>query len=347
MRKVVAIFLLCLFACVSGWATPFDEKNVKIEGRGAAGSSGITGTVNAGGSVLNVRTGPWGSIVGQLAHGSKVQIVGASGDWFKISYNGQTRYVHKNFVNAPGHKASTVAPAKSAAPATKTGTVSTGGPTLNVRSGPWGAIVGSLSNNAKVTIIGESGDWYKVSYKGATRYVYKSYVSTGKSSSAPKVSTPSTGSTYKASVVGKSKGDGTVAGALTWARDQINGTKQGYNANNGMISKNSACWSGWCLAFVGTAYGRSKSLLAAPSAIQSYYKCRAAGKITVNKNPPAGAAMFTGTTPGNPYGHIFIATGKMNGPNDPIIITTTSYGIKEMPMSQMWKGPAYLGWAMP
>jgi hypothetical protein len=50
--------------------------------------------------------------------------------------------------------------------------------------------------------------------------------------------------------------------------------------------------------------------------------------------------------PGNPYGHVFIATGKMAGPNDPIIITTTSNGIKEMPMSRMGGG-AYLGWAMP
>jgi len=31
----------------------------------------------------------------------------------------------------------------------------------------------------------------------------------------------------------------------------------------------------------------------------------------VNKNPPAGAVMFTGTTSGYPYGQIFIATGKI------------------------------------
>ncbi len=349
MRRIIYFLLLFSLISFSGWTSPFDEKEVRIEeGRGGGDTSTMTGTVDTPGASLNVRTGAWGSIVGQLSHGSKVTIIGSNGDWFKISYNGATRYVHKNYVNTTGHKASGKAPTKGVSGASRTGTVTTSGYTLNVRSGPWGTIVGSLSDNAKVTIVGQSGDWYKISYKGATRYVHKKYVSTGGQTAAkPAKPSSGSGSTYKASVIGQSRGDGTVAGAITWARDQINGTKKGYNHNNGMISQNPKAWAGWCLAFVGTAYGRQKSLLAAPSAIQAYYKCKAAGKIVVNKNPPAGAAMFTGTTPGNPYGHIFIATGKMNGPNDPIIITTTSYGVKEMPMSQMWKGPAYLGWALP
>ncbi len=294
-----------------------------------------TGRVQTNGANLNVRTGAWGTIVGVLSDNATVKVIGQSGDWYKIEYKGQTRYVHKDYIGN----------ASTAKPTTRTAYVNTGGATLNVRTGAWGTIVGSLSDGAQITIVGESGEWYKISYNGQTRYVYKSYVSNSKPAAAKPA--PASGSTYKASVIGQPRGDGTVAGALTWARDQINGTKKGYNHNNGQISQSPSCWSGWCLAFVGTAYGRQKSVLAAPSAIQSYYNCKAAGKIVVNKNPPAGAVMFTGTTSTNPYGHIFIATGKMNGPNDPIIITTTSNGVKEMPMSQMWKGPAYLGWAMP
>jgi uncharacterized protein YgiM (DUF1202 family) len=351
MRKVIVLYLLLVFITAAGWAsTPFADNDVQVSGLGAA-ETVLTGTVDACGSVLNVRSGPWGSIVGKLADGASVKIIGSSGDWFKISYNGKTCYVHKNYVNAKGHKASLQAPNQSSAATSKTGRVSTGGATLNVRTGAWGSIVGSLSDNATVNIVGESGDWYKISYKGATRYVHKNYVSTGsspaKSSGSSGTTSQSSGSTYDASVIGKKAGNGTVAGALTWARDQINGTKNGVNGNNGQSSKSSTAWAGWCLGFVNTAYGRSKPLLSAYSAIKSYEKFKAAGKINTNKNPPAGAAMFTGTTPGNPYGHIFIATGKMNGPNDPIIITTTSNGIKEMPMSQMWKGPAYLGWGMP
>jgi len=96
-----------------------------------------------------------------------------------------------------------------------------------------------------------------------TRYVHKNYVSTGSKQASNKAafSGSSSASTYKALVIGQFKGDGTIAGALTWSRDQINGTMKGYNLNKGRISKNSKCWAGWCLAFWGTAYGRSKPLL--------------------------------------------------------------------------------------
>ncbi len=352
MRKIIYLLLMCSLVCITGWASPFEEKEIRIEeGRGAGGPSTISGTVHTPGARLNIRTGAWGKVVGQLGHGSRVTIVGSSGDWYKIAYKGSTRYVHKNYVSTSGQKASGKAPVKGVSGASRTGTVDTNGYTLNVRSGPWGTVVGSLRDNAKVTIVGQSGDWYKISYNGKTRYVHKKYVKSGSQTVASKPKTSgsssSNASTYKASVIGDAMGDGSVAGAITWSRDQINGTKRGYNVNNGLRSSNPKAWAGWCLAFVNTSYGRKKPLLAAPSAIQSYYKCKAAGKIVVNKNPPAGAVMFTGTGPGNPYGHIFMATGKMHGPNDPIIITTTSYGVKEMPLSQMWKGPKYLGWAMP
>jgi len=304
----------------------------------AATTTSWTGKVSSNGYNLNVRSSPWGSIVGSLKDNASVKVIGSSGDWYKISYNGKTCYVHKDYIKKA------TATTKPAAPKTKTAYVKTNGVPLNVRSGPWGAVVGSLANNAKITIVGESGDWHKISYKDKTRYVHKTYVSTSKP--ATSTPTPST-STYKASVIGKPRGDGTVAGALTWARDQINGTKKGYNSNNGKISKDPYAWAGWCLAFVSTAYGRQKANMAAPSAIQSYYNYKRAGKIKTTRTPPAGAVMFTGTAPDNPYGHIFIATGKMAGPNNPMIITTTSYGIKEVPMSYLGTRQAYLGWAYP
>ena len=337
MRRFFVFWLLCLLATPL-LSSPFDE-NVQVNF--SAAQSGTIGTVTTGGLSLNVRTGPWGTIVGSLQNSSRVTIIGSDGDWYKISYGGKTRYVHKNYVSTSGRKASQADPAKSFK-----AYVSTGGLPLNVRTGPWGTIVGSLGNGAGVTVIGESGDWYRISYGGKTCYVHKNYIKKGEASSNAGSTSTSGGNAYNASVVGKAAGDGSPSGALTWARDQINGHKNGYNPNNGQTSKNPTAWSGWCLAFVNSAYGRKKPLLMAYSAIKSYYQCKAAGKINTSRNPPAGAAMFTSTTPGNPYGHVFIATGKMNGPNDPIIITTTSYGVKEMPMSRMGAG-AYLGWALP
>ncbi len=66
----------------------------------------VEGTVRVDTS-LNVRTGPWGKIIGSLYEGNKVKITGENGDWYKIDYNGQTAYIHKNYVDTPDRKAGT------------------------------------------------------------------------------------------------------------------------------------------------------------------------------------------------------------------------------------------------
>ena len=51
-------------------------------------------------SSLNIRTGPWGKIVGWFSNNDKVNIIGREGDWYKISHNGETRYIHSRYVAA-------------------------------------------------------------------------------------------------------------------------------------------------------------------------------------------------------------------------------------------------------
>ncbi|MDD3145721.1 MAG: SH3 domain-containing protein [Candidatus Riflebacteria bacterium] len=63
---------------------------------------------------------------------------------------------------------------------------------LNIRTGPWGQIVGWFHNNDKVKIIGRSGDWYKVSHNGQTRFIHSRYVSSSKNSNPPVASSGST-----------------------------------------------------------------------------------------------------------------------------------------------------------
>lgn len=47
---------------------------------------------------------------------------------------------------------------------------------LNIRTGPWGQIIGRFTAGDKVEVIGKSGDWYKINYKGKTAFVYSSYI---------------------------------------------------------------------------------------------------------------------------------------------------------------------------
>lgn len=139
-----------------------------------SGKGGRTGTVVVSPS-LNVRTGPWGEIIGSLYNGNKVEILGSSGDWYQISFGGRTAYVHSDYVVDGGSESSSQA---------TSGTVNAY-PGLNIRTSPWGTIIGSYNNGARISIIAKEGDWYKVNYAGRTAYVHADYVITGSSSSTP------------------------------------------------------------------------------------------------------------------------------------------------------------------
>lgn len=71
---------------------------------------------------------------------------------------------------------------------------------LNIRTKPWGTIVGTFKNNDKVSIIGRRGDWYKISLNGKTRYIHSRYVAGAKGQSSPTYDTgasASSGSSQK------------------------------------------------------------------------------------------------------------------------------------------------------
>lgn len=68
---------------------------------GAAAAASDEGTVQVS-TYLNVRTSPWGKIIGKFYNGQKVKILGQSGPWYKISYNGGTAYIHSGYVNRGG-----------------------------------------------------------------------------------------------------------------------------------------------------------------------------------------------------------------------------------------------------
>ncbi|KAF1079145.1 MAG: hypothetical protein GQF41_4532 [Candidatus Rifleibacterium amylolyticum] len=156
-------------------------------------------------------------------------------------------------------------------------------------------------------------------------------------------------------VIGQPSGNGTAVGAVTWAQDQLNGgSGEGRNPNNGKkIREDITAWNDWCLAFVNTAYNGVIPELAHESAIDSYNAMKRAGKIVSGNRPPAGAIMYAGTSSSNPYGHIFIATGKTNENGEPIVLTTGSAssfdGVREMSLSQMINltSGQYLGYVVP
>ena len=143
-----------------------------------------TGIVNVSSS-LNVRSEASTSskVIGSLSGNSKVTIVGEEGAFYKIEYKGSHGYVAKEYVKdvteSNNSNQGTQTPEKPSTPETtkKTGIVNVSS-SLNVRSeaSTSSKVIGSLSGNSKVTIVGEEGAFYKIEYKGSHGYVAKEYV---------------------------------------------------------------------------------------------------------------------------------------------------------------------------
>ena len=143
-------------------------------------SSGQTdlGTGTVKGTYVNVRSGPSTaySVIGQVNTGASFPVTGVSGSFYQIRYGGTTAYISSHYLTLSGSAGGSSAPQSTPAPQS-TGVIT--GNYVRMRSGPGTgySILGTYNVGTKMTITGQSGDWYAVSYNGRAGYVYKQYLS--------------------------------------------------------------------------------------------------------------------------------------------------------------------------
>ena len=124
----------------------------------------VNGVITA--SALNVRSCPWGDVMGYYHKGDQVQIIGKLGDWYKVNYNGKECYIHQNWVTTPDHQGQT---------AIRYGVVNNSNG-LNIYRTPSGDVISKLNGGDQVYILGEVGDWYKIKVNGNEAFVSKKYI---------------------------------------------------------------------------------------------------------------------------------------------------------------------------
>lgn len=126
-------------------------------------------------SSLRIRTGPSTShsIIGHLDKGQTVQITGEVQDWYKISHNGQTAYISKDYVSSN----TTAAPAPSAA-IQQNGSYIVNTTSLRIRTGPglYYPVIGGALEGQALQVIGAENGWYKINRNGTVGYVSSQYV---------------------------------------------------------------------------------------------------------------------------------------------------------------------------
>ncbi|MBJ8051912.1 SH3 domain-containing protein [Bacillus cereus] len=140
--------------------------------------TGGTYVVNA--TSLRVRTGPatYHSVIGGVLNGTKLNVVGSEGSWFKVNYQGKTGYVSSEFVKFV--KGGTTTPEQPEQPNQGAiGEYYINASALNVRSGEGTnyRIIGALPHGQKVQVISENSGWSKINYNGQTGYIGTRFLS--------------------------------------------------------------------------------------------------------------------------------------------------------------------------
>lgn len=202
---------------------------------GASSASKSSGSVQVTCDVLNVRkgAGTGNAIIGTLTKGKVVSYSEEKNGWLKISYNGQTGWISKQYTKTASSGGSSSGGSSSGGTTTSsTSTLYVNTAVLNVRNGPGtgNAKIGSVTSGTKLTVVGEQSGWAKIKYGSGYGWVSKQYTS----AKAPSSGGSSGGSTG----TGGAKADSALA-------------KKSVQVANEMHS------TGWCAKGVSTAVSRT------------------------------------------------------------------------------------------
>ena len=143
---------------------------------------------------LRVRSGAStsSSVLGYLTNNTEVNIVGSEGEWYKIQYNGGYGYVSKEYITTNGNSVNNAGSNNTGntnsteTEVSKTGyvyNVSSGGLRVRKEASTNSAVLGTLYSGNSVSIIGETGSWYKIKYNSSYAYVHKDYITENKPNS--------------------------------------------------------------------------------------------------------------------------------------------------------------------
>ncbi len=118
-------------------------------------------------SSLNLRSAPNGTVIDSVSRGTKVAVINNSSEWFQIAVDGQTYYASGAYIDWIPECDFNLG----------NGTIKCS-TTVNFRSQPntSSSVIASLKNGQKVSVIGVSGGWYKVTVNGKTGYISPDYL---------------------------------------------------------------------------------------------------------------------------------------------------------------------------
>ena len=142
---------------------------VSLSGVTNGGSSTGSSNGSVKGSDVRMRSGPSTnySILGTYQNGTPLTITGTENGWTKVTIGGVSGYIRSDYVSGGGADS-------------KAGYIKGTGVRMRSGASTTSSILGVYNTGTEMTITGESGNWYKVSYSGRDGYVSKDYMTTTK-----------------------------------------------------------------------------------------------------------------------------------------------------------------------
>ena len=118
------------------------------------------------------------AVIGTLRNGNTFDIISKSGGWYQINYNGTKGYVHGDYVKEITSLSTSPSPSTPSQVVDQKGKVYNVSTNLRVRSGAStsSSVLGYITNNTEVSIVGSEGNWYKIKYNSGYGYVSKDYI---------------------------------------------------------------------------------------------------------------------------------------------------------------------------
>lgn len=225
-------------------------------------NNGISVASISKGQVVNVSTtlrireatSTESKVLGTMRNGATFDIVAKSGNWYEIKYNGINGYIHGDYVKEI---------TASSAVSTK-GKVYNVSTNLRVRSGASASssILGYITNNTEVSIVGTEGEWYKISYNSGYGYVHKDYILVEGNSSGNVDNSTNNDSNNNTN-------NSTNTGNTESTETEVNKTGYVYNTSSGLRVRSGASTSSTVL---GTLYsGNSVNIIGESG---SWYKIK-------------------------------------------------------------------------
>ncbi len=203
---------------------------------------------------LNLRASSSASsaVLGTLAKGEKVVVLDTYASWSKVQAAcGLVGFVNSTYLSSSanadtgstgntgntGNTGSSGTNSNLGSSSKVTGTANAS--SLNIRSGPsiGTASLGKLEKGAVVTLLAQSGDWYKIEYNGVTGYVLKTYITRGAAVQTGTVAASSLNVREKASTTAASLGKLEKGAVVTLAAQSGDWYKIEYGDGYGYVLK--------------------------------------------------------------------------------------------------------------